>query len=445
MAVWLAACAGRDFLALLAADVAQAWSTRFPLQEPTPDDVAAWPSDHVAVWRLLSRGSIADGRAIYQALGQALAPGGPAPPLPAAPDGPLLAAWQDAYRPFFEARASESWNAERLKYEFGVSAHLASGEIVLGASDYDGGQLDWWSFDVEPATTTQKPPPTRGTATTPALIPVPVTFPGMPVSRFWELEDARVDLSSVDAERTDLARLLFLEFTLAFGNDFFLIPHALPVGSICRTATLSVRDTFGEATTIPAADDTWKMFQPSDRTSTAQKQNLLFLPPVLPRQLESSPFEEVRFARDEMANIVWALEKLVAGPLDRPVRRAELYRETHPRNAAPPTVAADGEMHYHLATAVPDYWVPFVPVSPGGDLFFERDGLVSPMGTLVGGASPLRVREEEIPREGIDLSRTFQLARWIGGSNFLWTGRKRGVGTGESSSALKFDQGDHET
>ena len=52
-----------------------------------------------------------------------------------------------------------------------------------------------------------------------SLIPVKVRYPGMPSSRFWEFEDARVDLGAVQVEAGDLARLLLLEFSLAYGND----------------------------------------------------------------------------------------------------------------------------------------------------------------------------------------------------------------------------------
>ncbi|WP_437494015.1 hypothetical protein WME75_21655 [Sorangium sp. So ce1014] len=433
MTLWISALAGLDFLALLPAELAPAWSTLFPLAEPSSAESSSLPADQRAMWRLLAQGGLADGRAIYEAL----APGAAvAAPLPQAPEPALVDAWRAAYGSYFQPIASQTWSGERLKYQFGVSAFLSRRELVLGAADYDGAGLDWSSFDVEPAITTRSPIPRRDTVSTPARIPVPVTFPGMPVSRFWEFEDARINFASVDAERTDLARLLFLEFTLAFGNDFFLIPHAMPVGSVCRTASLQVSDTFGERISIPPADAAWRMFQPSDRAGAAQ--NLLFLPPVLPRRLEGPALEEVRFARDEMANIVWALEKLVAGPLARSIRRAEQYIETHPRDGAPPTPPADGSRRYRLGTAVPDYWLPFVPVTDDGALFFKRDGLLPPQGAIVGGSA--LVREEEIPREGVEVSRSFQLARWIGGSTFLWVGRKRGVGTGEASSALKFDQ-----
>jgi len=114
-----------------------------------------------------------------------------------------------------------------------------------------------------------------------------------------------------------------------------------------------------------------------------------------------------------------------------------------PATISPPSAPAAAALRYRLASEVPDYWVPFVPVADGGGLSFGCAGLVPPLGRLLDSglrASGLRVREEEIPREGLELSRRFALARWTNGSTHLWLGRKRGIGTGEASSGLKFDK-----
>ena len=72
----------------------------------------------------------------------------------------------------------------------------------------------------------------------------------MPAARFWEFEDAQVDFGSVDAGPTDLARMLLVEFALAYGNDWFVIPIELEVGSLYRTRSLVITDTFGVRTLI---------------------------------------------------------------------------------------------------------------------------------------------------------------------------------------------------
>ena len=48
--------------------------------------------------------------------------------------------------------------------------------------------------------------------------------------------------------------------------------------------------------------------------------------------------------------------------------------------------------------------------------------------------------EEEVPREGARITRSFQFTRWIDGSSHLWLGRRKTVGGGEGSSGLRFDK-----
>jgi hypothetical protein len=54
-------------------------------------------------------------------------------------------------------------------------------------------------------------------------------------------------------------------------------------------------------------------------------------------------------------------------------------------------------------------------------------------------AGPLDIFEEEIPREGARVTRSYQYARWIGGVPLLWIGRRKSIGRGEGSSGLRFD------
>ena len=51
----------------------------------------------------------------------------------------------------------------------------------------------------------------------------------------------------------------------------------------------------------------------------------------------------------------------------------------------------------------------------------------------------LRIFEEEIPREGVRVTRHYQLTRWHDGSTHLWIGRRKQIGRGEGSSGLRFD------
>jgi hypothetical protein len=50
------------------------------------------------------------------------------------------------------------------------------------------------------------------------------------------------------------------------------------------------------------------------------------------------------------------------------------------------------------------------------------------------------VPEEEVPRAGAVVTRSFQRTRWHGGATCLWLGRRKENGRGEGSSGLRFDQ-----
>ena len=98
-------------------------------------------------------------------------------------------------------------------------------------------------------------------------IPAPVTFRGMPAARFWEFEDARVDYGLIDAGPGDLPHLLLADFATNFGNDWYVIPVQVDVGTLTRTRSLVVTDTFGVQTLLrPHGDATlapapWSLFQ----------------------------------------------------------------------------------------------------------------------------------------------------------------------------------------
>jgi hypothetical protein len=47
--------------------------------------------------------------------------------------------------------------------------------------------------------------------------------------------------------------------------------------------------------------------------------------------------------------------------------------------------------------------------------------------------------EEEVPREGIRVTRKYECTRWFDGSTHLWIGRRKQIGRGEGSSGLRFD------
>ena len=85
-------------------------------------------------------------------------------------------------------------------------------------------------------------------------IPIPVSFSGMPNTRWWTFEDHATNFGDIDASTTDLAKLLFMEFALVYSNDWFVIPCTLPSGSLARVRGMAVTNVFGERLWIQAAD-----------------------------------------------------------------------------------------------------------------------------------------------------------------------------------------------
>jgi hypothetical protein len=289
------------------------------------------------------------------------------------------------------------------------------------------------------------------------VVPVPVTYPGMPAPRWWEIEEGRVNFGSLDAGPPDLARLLFVEFVNTFGTDWFVIPiDGVPVGSLTRVESFVVTDTFGEQTVVEpfaGTEEAWNMF----RLSGEETGDFLFVPPTIVGTTEAPPLEEVVLLRDELANLGWAVERLVMSPTGRPLRRHEAYQESRRRAQAEEELGPPGasDLTYRLMTTVPDYWIPLVP-RPHGDSHrlvraaMRRPGpdaspeLIPPLGRILDpGPTPLRIHDEEVPRDGANVTRAWQLARDPSGRTHLWLGRRKRSGRGEGSSGLRFDAVEH--
>ncbi|MFZ2899167.1 MAG: hypothetical protein WA004_11120 [Saprospiraceae bacterium] len=366
----------------------------------------------------------------------------------------------------------QAWNAQRMEYAFAVAAHTGEGEMVLVANEYQDGHLDWYSFNTKPGvslgTSPLDSPVQKSTHT---LIPAPVSYKGMPGDRFWEFEDASVNFGAIEAESTDLPRLVFIDFALSIGNDWFQIPIELDKGAIYMVNSLVVTDTFGIRTIIQPYQkldgplSSWRLFhvgkdryQPS--VDPTRVESRLFIPPALAGSLESKPLEEILFIRDEMANMAWAVEKTVESPLGLPLNRHEIYLEKVRRERELTESEPVGSIYplYKLVSKVPDYWIPFVPVqeiATGADgdpvpairlqraRLFREPSNSSPASDvrsqILSTPGPLKMFEEEIPRAGIMIKRSYQYARWADGATFLWIGRKKTIGKGEGWSGLRFD------
>ncbi|WP_367847068.1 hypothetical protein [Rhodoferax sp. WC2427] len=365
--------------------LAQALRKQFPAPLPAPDDAAA---DNAGfVWHTLL-----DQRAIHaQALAQAFG----ALPDRAAEEAfgsiagasiaqmdaflALLHHWVDWLAEFAldgtAPGASPYWKPERLEYSFALGAQGDGAPVRLVADEYTDGRLDWHSFTLGAAHADAGGPDQTVSYPTqpPKHLPLPTTarYPGMPADRYWEFEDGRVNFGMLGAAKSDLARLAVLEYALVFSNDWFTLPLTLPTNALYTVQKLDVRDNFGITLAIPAAG--WNMFELSLQPGAPQRlDNTLYLCPAL-HSLEGPPLEHVMLVRDEMANMVWGIEKRVQGSSGEPIDRKFESTRLSTTQTLRPTVIADAPpasagalLQYTLQTPVAAHWVPFLPVKKQG-------------------------------------------------------------------------------
>lgn len=468
--------AGHQFLRMLEQQTTSksyrdAFKAKYPFTPLTPDQRGTLDPDTLSFLDLVMP-RVPDGRQLYATMRAALRPAGgghgslPADP-PIAPadvaEVTLATMW---WLQWYESLISEpaegqnpAWLPERMEYAFSVGARMAAGEKVLTAGEYYNGHTDWHDFNLNVGASLRGDLDPPSSVLTQTVVPAPVTYRGMPAARFWEFEDAQVDFGAINAGPEDLARMLLVEFAISYGNDWFVMPIDLPVGSLCTTNSLVVTNTFGEKFLVRSSGDagpqfaTWKMFQLTQTASfssasSLSNANLFLLPPATVKTIESRPIEEVLFLRDEMANMAWGVERVIESTSERPLNRFEQQRYVVP----PVSEQSADILTYRLSTDVPDYWIPLLPVQTASGLRLRRgrmlkaDGsqqLIVARGKILSpdpvSGDGLSIFEEEIPREGVRVTRNYQLTRWQDGSTHLWIGRRKAVGSGEGSSGLQFD------
>jgi len=371
-----------------------------------------------------------------------------------------IADWKDwcmkMAGPVDPPQSRASWNPARMEYSCALATPIESNfdQIVLAAAEYPGGHLDWYSFDEAVGKNIIKTATKQSQTIKDATLPTALSFRGLPASRLWEFEDAKVRFGSITAAPTDLARMLLVEFLIQYGNDFFVIPIESDTGSLVRINGLKVINTFGDdADNIsPFMKDDWRMFALS--TDSAAKSNAsapaLFLPPVISQDFTSPPIEDLHLLRDEIANIAWAVERFVESKCGKPLDRHEEYQARQARldgDRNPP--GQQSTLVYRLDTwdkSHPDFWIPLLPISPAEEespMQLEcHDPQNHSKGLLLSEHAPgtsLYLYDEEVPRTGAQVTRTQQYSRWYDGGMFVWIGREKRLGRGEGSSGLRND------
>jgi len=391
-------------------------------------------------------------------------------------------AWAKRFIAQPDSDQDDAWVPDHLDYQFAVSAPMPDGtEKVYVADDYASDRLDWYSVDLDPSITTLGDVANSGSTGLPpdapfTTIPIPVSFSGMPNTRWWAFEDHATNFGDIDASTTDLAKLLFMEFALVYSNDWFVIPCTLPSSVLAQVRGLAVTNVFGERLWVEPADvgvendwGRWSMFTVDIRNAPAGSavDPTLVLLPTLANAVVSSPMEEVFLVRDEVANMAWGVETTVvlASGISRPggevaIQTFNYLQGLIPSGSTPPPMAA--RVRYQAMNSVPENWIPFIPVhlpNNNREIQLQRAAMprmlagdlntpqkVQPQTSLLRQGLDLTsalqyfIHEEEVPRAGTRLSQYYSRARWTQGQVYTWLRTRKQTGRGEATSGLAFDR-----
>jgi hypothetical protein len=118
--------------------------------------------------------------------------------------GVAAAEWYAALYVGPPSEAAQAWVPSRLEYQFACATETGAEQTVLTASGYASGRLDWYAVDVDLRTATlgeSSAVPLAPRESTLSMLPVPVSFAGMPSHRFWEMENRKVEFGALPYTR----------------------------------------------------------------------------------------------------------------------------------------------------------------------------------------------------------------------------------------------------
>lgn len=358
----------------------------------------------------------------------------------------------------------KGWNASILDYDIKMRFGAAPATVTLDVHPNENGSVDWTSFDLEPTT---NQPFSALPVQVAREIPTHTRFPGMPAPRYWDFESGDIPWPDVDTTRTELARLLVIDFAMLYGVDMFVVPLELSVGNAVTIDSLVVYDVFGGRVVVDPVEtgrtgtkpDRFTMFTaaivnvPADGAVT----NFMVLPPGAGQALQHGPaLEEVRFARDEVANMVWGIEAVTESPIGERRRGSERDAAVDADPTLPPPQdppATTAPLRYQVESKVPVHWIPFLNPLTATSTKLEKGATVrASAGNLLpiyavgkilspGGVNnaPYLLNEEQVARTGTRVERLVFGSRSRDGKSYLWVARRRRVGGGETQSGLRFD------
>ncbi|MFC5142936.1 hypothetical protein ACFPK1_32265 [Actinomycetospora rhizophila] len=333
----------------------------------------------------------------------------------------------------------DCWDPAELVH----TARFTAGGSELDLPRHDGGDVDWYAVSATRPVVPPAPPEEL------ELTPARLRYPGAPHPRWWQIENARVDVGGFPPDRSHLATMLLIDLVVSHADNWFTVPVPGRVGTVSTLHEVVVRNAFDEKITL-GTPATWGLFHVDGLDPTS-----LVVWPTTTTPLCGPVEDDVLLGVDEDANVLWAIERRVAGrdlaPPDPPVAPAPPVPDGELRADLPATY------RYRPGTPAPRYWHPYVvaddPAAPrrfvqGTLLDLEQRPpvpLPEPRTPLLrnpaaGPADPVHHLEPAtVPTTGLHLERRWMLGRAADGRPQLWRQRRRLPNLALPASGLRFD------
>ncbi len=340
-----------------------------------------------------------------------------------------------------------TWSSSELFYQTTKPFECEEGKLTLNR--HRGGHVDWYSADATPPADAPAGDPKQARI----VYAAPLEYPGAPHSRWWEIEDADVDIGGYPPDTAHFSTMLLVDLIYSHSDDWFLFPVEGQSAQVVTLEELEVIDSFGRH----YHENEWSGLKPPDKWSLFSTVGLrpqslvLWLTAINP--LESAPIENVQFGIDEYSNRLWAVERRIGG----------LDTTFADEGADPAMLLNNGTLNvnrdvakqyaYIPSSGVVPYWHPYeldldtrmfvqhgfanlaqktprpMPYPQAEVLLVHEDGIVKLH----------EVNPSTVPSNGIEIERRWQLARDVKGTPVLWLQRQRKSLRNPPARTVRFD------
>jgi hypothetical protein len=411
--------------------------------------------------------------------------------------------------PAIEIPAAESnWKPQDLGFEYRMGYPVETNNGVetlqLGNTLHTEAIADWFCADYVKHSNADVLAPVNSTSLQNykreelfTVIPTSARFKGMPAKRWWEMEDAAINLGAAGGEFNEVVKQIVAEFATVYSNDWMVLPMRRKELELVNIKGVMVKDIFGEYTYVKNTltgdeSDTdarpyeWNLFHHErtfapEQMSTNEPHASLHSSMVMGSAraiAKGEEIERVEFIRDEMDNRVWAVESTIADSVagSRPGRVVSDELQQYldklvSDNANNTETPSDVLLQYRLANNVSEHYIPFVPVRcalNGGEidgrsielrrawlprkqsLFGEPESRIRPRTSVLryrinDNDTPdatyprYALKEELIPRSGLTITDRYCYARSADGKIHLWLSRNVKNGAEAGSAELGYD------